>query len=240
MKKLIYISSIILLAAGCKNIVQNKFPAQKVLINDMVAPATAEESEVKADTLILTSRPFTLNNLLCYWKHSFLIYDYGGLDIEAKLYDYKTKRILLEYEESPKHPEYYYDYKSETYFDSINKNYFDDFNFDGFKDFTIYYNGSMAMTSTTAIYLFNNENKTFERSDLSDTSIEKIDTINRILQTSSWDMNYQFERKHHFDSNGKLIFSEQFTYANDTTEIVHYKKTIDGKIVEQKTNTRKE
>lgn len=232
MRKIFYII-IILLIASCKNIVQNKLAIQNITVIDTVVPITAEEYEVKTDTLTLVSQPFTLNNLLCFWKHSFLIYDDYGLDIEAKLFDYKTKKVLLEYEESPKHPEYYYDYKSKTYFESINKNYFNDFNFDGLKDFSVYSYGSTPMTSGTAIYLFNNKTKTFEISDLSDTVIEEIDSINKILTTHSWSLEETIDKKYHFDKSGKILFLEQFKYSNDTTEIIHYTKIIGEKIVEQ-------
>ena len=106
---------------------QNKLPVPNIVITDTVAFLNTEKSEIKIDTLTIKSKPFVLNNLVCNWKHFFIIYDDYGLDIEAKLYDYKTKKIILEYYESPKFPEYYYDYKSATYFDSINKKHFDDF-----------------------------------------------------------------------------------------------------------------
>jgi hypothetical protein len=44
------------------------------------------------------------------------------------------------------------------------------------------------MTSATVIYLFDKELKQFEISDLSDTSIEYQDSIQKILPTSSWNM----------------------------------------------------
>ncbi|MDR6968842.1 hypothetical protein J2X31_002868 [Flavobacterium arsenatis] len=236
LKKIFYIL-ITLSIVSCKNIVQSKPHTQNSIVTDTVAPLLAEENGMKVDTLTIKSKPFLLNNLLCNWKHSFLIYNNYGLDIEAKLYDYKTKKIILEYEESPKYPEYYYDYNSETYFDSINKHYFKDFNFDGFKDFSIYSYGSMPMTSGTSIYLFNKKTKTFDFSEeLSDNTIEERDSIKRILKTTSWNMEYQFEKKHHFDSKGKINFTEAFTYPNDTA-IVYYKKIIDGKIIEQRTET---
>ena len=214
---------------------QNKLPVPNIVITDTVAFLNTEESEIKIDTLTIKSKPFVLNNLVCNWKHFLIIYDDYGLDIEAKLYDYKTKKIILEYYESPKFPEYYYDYKSATYFDSINKKHFDDFNFDGLKDFSIYNYGSMPMTSLTAIYLFNNKTKKIEYSDeLSDNIIEEIDSVKKTLKTSSWNMEYHFEKKHHFNKSGTIMFTEDFTFPNDTA-IVYYKKIRNGKIVEQRT-----
>jgi hypothetical protein len=46
----------------------------------------------------------------------------------------------------------------------------------------------MPMTSATVIYLFDKELKQFEISDLSYTSIESQDSIQKILPTSSWNM----------------------------------------------------
>lgn len=237
MRKIFYIS-IILLIASCKNIVKNKLTTQNITVTDTVVPKTAVEYEVKTDTLTLTSQSFTLNNLLCYWKHSFLIYDDYGLEIRMKLYDYKTKKLLLEYEYQPKNEEDY-DYKSVTYFDSINKRHFDDFNFDGFKDFTLYEYGSMPMTSATVIMLFNYETKTFEHSELSAPVIDEIDSVNKILTTHEWDMENTYYIKYHFNINGKINFIENYTYPNDTA-IVHYKKIINDKIVEQRTEKIKE
>ncbi len=242
MKKLFYIL-IILSIVSCKKIVPRELPAQKSVVVDTVAPLNADEDIAKVDTLTLKSKPFVLNNLLCYWHHFFIIYDNYGLEIEGKLYDYKTKKVLLEYEESPKHPENYYDYRSETYFDSINKNYFDDFNFDSFKDFSIYNYGSMPMTSGTTIYLFNNKTKAFESSDLSDTVIEEMDSINRILTTYSWWLDGTLYKKHHFDKNGKVTFREEITerfyYPNYTSEmkIRVSEKIIDEKVVEKRIDT---
>ena len=156
MRKVQYIL-IILLLVNCKNKMKSNFPLEKSITSDSVAKI--EPVDYKIDTLTKISKPFMLNNLMCYWEH--FIYSYGGLGITMKLYDYKTKKKLLEYEYQPKYEEEF-DYKSATYFDTINIRHFDDFNFDGFKDFTLYEYGSMAMTSTTVIMLFNNKTKTFE------------------------------------------------------------------------------
>lgn len=235
MKKTFYILTILLITS-CKKAIQNNYPLEKVIVADTVA--TAELPAYKADTLSKISNSFLLNKLLCYWEHFFVIYDYGGLEITMKLYDYKTKKLLLEYEYQPKYIENY-DYKSKTYFDSINKRHFDDFNFDGFKDFTLYEYGSMPMTSATVIMLFNNETKTFEHSELSAPTIDEIDSVNKILTTHEWNMEYSYDKKYHFDNNGKIKFIEDYTYPNDTA-VVYYKKIINEKIVEQRTDTLKD
>jgi len=235
LKKLTYLF-ITLLVASCKNAVQNNSLMEKVVAADTLT--TEEPLEYKTDTLSKISNPFLLNKLLCYWEHFFVIYNYGGLEITMKLYDYKTKKLLLEYEYHPKYEENY-DYKSATYFDSINKYHFDDFNFDGFKDFTLYEYGSMPMTSTTVIILFNNKTKTFEHSELSAPVIDEIDSINRILTTHEWNMDNVYYTKYHFNKKGKINFIENFHYPNDTA-VVHYKKIINEKIVEQRTDTLKD
>lgn len=242
MKKLTSIF-IILLVASCKNAIQNNFPVDKVVIADTVS--AREQPEYKADKLSKISNPFLLNKLLCYWEHFFVIYNYGGLEITMKLYDNKTKKLLLEYEYQPKYEENY-DYTSLTYFDSINKRHFDDYNFDGFKDFSIYEYGSMPMTSGTVIMLFNNETKTFEHSELSAAVIDEIDSVNKILTTHEWDMDNVYYKKYHFDKNGKIKFREEITerdyYPNDTTamRIKNYQKIINEKVVKQRTDTIRE
>lgn len=237
MKNIFYIL-ITLITISCKNITQSNLPIQEIEITDSIANVNGQNTQTRTDTLTLKSKPFELNNMLCSWQHFFIIYDYGGLEITMKLYDYKTKKLLLEYEYRPKY-EKDYDYKSVTYFDSINKRHFDDFNFDGFKDFAIYTFGSMPMTSGTVIKLFNNETKTFEDSELSAACVDEIDSINKILTTHDWTMQYVCYKNYHFDNNGKIKFIEDYTYPNDTA-VVYYKKIINEKIVEQRTDTLKD
>lgn len=243
MKNLIYLLLFFVLVS-CKNSVPTTSSvAQNTVIDTVAFP---DERELKTDTLTKVSDAFVLNKLVCYWHHHFVIYHYDneeyGLDITMKLHEQKTKKLLLEWEFSPKYAEDY-DYKSEHYFDSINKRHFRDMNFDGFKDFTIYSQGSMPMTSTTNIYVFNNETKTFNPSDLSDNVIEELDSVNRILTTSSWDMQANYTKKHHFDKKGKIKFTEVFTEVFEEEEVisdsivkqkVQYQKIVDGKVVEER------
>jgi len=247
MKNLLYISFLIILVLSCKNSKDIGFSEENTVITDMVSTETI--SEFKADTLTKISEPFALNKMLCYWEHFFVIYDYGFADITMKLKDYKTKEILLKIEYSPKYIEYY-NYKSESYFDTINKKHFKDFNFDGYKDFYIYYYGSMPMTSATGIYFFDVQTKTFvsktdaDGEDLSDTNIDEIDSLNRILTTSSFDMERVYRRKHHFAKNGKIKFSEYITEStieiSDTLyDIIDYSKIINGEKIERRIDTLK-
>lgn len=246
MKRIFYIA-VMLLLVSCNNKRKNNYLVEKTIVSDTVA--TAEHAQYKTDTITKTSKIFPLNKLMCYWKHSFIIYDYGndqiGLDITMQLKESKTNKTILEYEFSPKYPEDY-DFKSKHYFDVINKRHLADMNFDGFKDFTIYSPGSMPMTSSTNIYLFNKKTKTFDISDLSDTHIEEIDSLKKILTTSSFDMERVYFKKHHFDKKGKIKFSEHISeedfYPNDTTQkrIRINTKMINNKEVETKIDTIKE
>jgi len=118
-------------------------------------------------------------------------------------------------------------------------------NFDGLTDFHIYEYGSMPMTSATVIYLFNKETKHFEISDLSDTIIEDQDSIQKILTTSSWNRESGLIKKHHFDTTGKIKFTELFTEIDEENEVqsddtifrmVHFQKIINNEVVEERTD----
>jgi len=243
MKKLLCILSI-LLSFNCRNI--NKTGEIK---KDSVANfvATIKSNAYEIDTLKKVSKPFKLNNMVCYWEHFFEFQknDSGTTQIEQikmTLRNFETKKALSTFDINPIHSAYY-DYKSSTYFETFNKGHFIDLNFDGFKDFTIYYEGSTPMSATTNIYLFNNKTKTFEDSELSDTSIEEVDPVNKILTTFSWDLEARYIKKHHFGKNGKIKFSAHITEenysSNDTTlkVIRTYQKMINGKEVEIKVDT---
>lgn len=235
---------IILILASCRNTVHHNFPLEKTIGADTLA--TDELPNYETDTLTKTSTPFPLNNILFYWQHFFVIYDYGndkiGFDLKMSLKEKKSDATVFEYEFSPKYAEDY-DFKSDHYFDTINKRHFTDMNFDGFKDFTIYSHGSMPMTSSTNIYLFNTSTKVFDPSDLSDTNIEEIDSINKILSTSSFDWERIYLKKHYFDKKGKVKFSEyiseEYFYPNDTTQklIRTTTKIINNKELETRTDT---
>ncbi len=214
---------------------------------DFVPQADSVQSlEPEYDTLTLTSLPFALNRMSCYWKHSFVIYDYG-LEVNMELLEKSSNRLLVEYADNPRYAENY-NYKSSSYFDEINIKLLKDVNFDGLKDFVIYSEGSMAMTSLTNIYLFDKKTKTFirgEENDLSDISIEEIDSLNRILTTSSFDREREYKTLYHFDRSGNIKFTEHLseeTYSpNDTLDftIKSYSKVVKGKEVASNVDTVK-
>lgn len=246
MKNVFYIF-IILFLTSCKN-VKKETAVIKVLHEDTIGRAIArvDEGNDATDSLSKISKPFALNGIKCYWEHFFVLYkskgDVYGMEVTMILKTFKTKQVLLEVFDNPRYIEDY-DYKSEAYFDAINKDHFVDLNFDGFLDFKTYNKGSMPMTSVTNIYTFNGKTKLFEDSELSDNTIEELDATNKILTTSSWDLNARYTKKHHFSNNGKIKFSEYITeenyYPNDTTSrlIRTYQKMIKEEEVEIKVDT---
>lgn len=170
-----------------------KLTAEKIIISDNVLEA--ELTEIKNDTLIKSSNPFNLNNILCKWKQ--IEYPNGETTIE--LNDNETHKILLSYSDNFKFGN---DFSSADYFDK----HFQDVNFDGYKDFLITSYGSSAMTDMVNVHLFNRKTKLFEFSeDLSDNQIEEIDNINRILITFSENREFIIRKIHFFDKNGRLF-----------------------------------
>lgn len=251
MKNLLYISLLILLVLSCKNSNEVSVSKENTIIPDTVSKE--EIIEVKYDTIIKTSEPFKLNNILCYWEHTLIVANYTDYsvlhNIVMKLKDYKTGRLIVEESDYVKY-EGDFEYKSDNYFEEINKRYFKDVNFDGYKDFITFSYGSMGMTNHTGIYIFDKQTQTFvskkdaDGEDLSDNYIEETDSVNRILVTSSFDMEAQYTRKHHFDKNGKIKFSEYITERSveisDTIYgIFDYSKIINGKEIERRIDTLK-
>jgi hypothetical protein len=245
MRKLLYISFLFTLFLSCQHS-KNNLIANTKIISDTISIEVI--TETKYDTIIKISEPFILNELSCYWKHYLIIADYGLSEIIMELKEDKTDKLLFQYSDYVKYEDDF-NYKSDNYFDEINEKHFIDVNFDGYKDFIIRSYGSMPMTDRTNIYIFYKKIKTFDSQRdadgeyLSDTNIDEIDTINKILTTSSFSMELVFRRKHHFDNNGKIkfseYFSEEFFYPNDTIEkrVTTYTKIINGKEVETKIDT---
>lgn len=237
---ILIISFSTLLVSGCHPTkVQNEEKSSQILIDTIAT----ELLQTKIDTLTIKSDYFLLNGKLRYWHHFLTIYDDSYYDILMQLKDKATDLVLLEYEFSPKYNEDY-DYKSVDYFANINKNHFRDLNFDGFLDFYIYSHGSMPMTSSTNIYLFNPQNQLFEYSEiLTDNSIEEVDSLRRILTTTSFNMETSYQKKHFFDQKGNFLFSE-FRSETDIEvadtfikKVVYYEKIVNGEVKISKIDT---
>jgi hypothetical protein len=224
----------ILLFTGCKNAV-TKTPtvitSQKVIKADTVV--VREAHEIKFDTILHLSQPFTLNGISLYWEKHIIMADGSLSDIYIILKNYKTKQSLLEapldYEDTVDN--------SDANYDKFNKQSFEDYNFDGFKDASFYLRGSMAMTSTNAIYLFNEKTKSFDLSEeLSATEVD-VDKKNRIVTASNFNLHSETTKKHHFDKFGKIKYTEVITIHTDSVEYKTYEKIVKGKVVESKVDS---
>ncbi len=228
MKNLISIF-IILLLISCRNTVENvsskKEGKEKVSVKEL--------SQTKIDTSVKISAPFSLNNIKCNWKQIDSVS--GAIRIELR--NYKTQRILLSYSDYFKSGN---DVNAEDYFNE----HFQDLNFDGFKDFFITSQGSTAMTDLVNIYLFNKKTKSFEFSEeLSDNAIEEIDSVNRILSTTSSNLDGETIKKNYFNKSGTIKYSEIITRSDvsENDSVAHYKniyeKVVNGQVVMTKEYT---
>lgn len=149
---------VIILFLGCKKATSDSVPVKANVLDTVIA---TETPIVVTDTVIKISEPFQLNTVLCYWKHTFVVYSESGFDLSMELRNYNSDSKLFEFEHAPKHSEEY-NYKAGNYFEELNREHFKDVNFDGFKDFVIYLYGSMPMTDQTDIFIFNKNTGRFE------------------------------------------------------------------------------
>lgn len=241
MKNILNLSLIlvqIVLFMSCKNSLTTNLSTIKNVVIDTVA--TGEPSEIKFDTIIKVSKPFELNGILCYWENHIVCVEENINQIDINLKNNKTKQTLLQVsldvEDSV-------DYKSDIYFNKLNNDYFQDLNFDSFKDFYYFSKGSMLMTSSTNVYLFNNDAKSFEYSEyLTAISIDEIDKENKRLITTRFDMDSDETKTHYFDNLGKLKYTEvvaEYSKYLDTIPFKYkkYKKIVNGEVVETKTDS---
>ncbi|HTO34669.1 MAG TPA: hypothetical protein VLZ72_00405 [Flavobacterium sp.] len=213
MKKLLYISFLLMLVLSCKNLESIDISKENGIAE-------------KNDTLPKTGKIFKINNIECYFRLNDTIND--AFSIELK--EHKTNRVLLSYT----------DIFYRGSFDVNSTVNFEDVNFDGYKDYYYTSYGSLVMNDLTRFYLFNTETKTFEYSEeLTDSHIEDIDSINKKLITSN---DYRFGTDsivHSFDNFGKIKFTEVFSEYEEKidtiwTPIKAYKKIINGNIIETK------
>ena len=206
-------------------------PPQKVINTDTVSHQG--NHEIKWDTLKHQSNPFEMNRILLYWEKNYVMADGGISEIYVRLRNYKTKQLLVEV---PLDFEDHID-NSDDFYNKLKERCFTDYNFDGFDDISVYSKGSMAMTSVTAIYLFNPKTKAFDDSEeLSATDIE-VDKKNKILIARNFDLHSETTKKHHFNKFGIIKYTEVFTYYNDSIEYKTYEKIVNGKVVESKVDS---
>lgn len=230
---------LIVLFINCKNAVTKPVPTtspKKVISTDTVAVGT--NHEIKWDTVKHLSKPFEVNKILLYWEKSYVMADGGISEIYTRLKNYKTKQLLIEV---PLDFEDHID-NSDNFYNKLKEQSFEDYNFDGFDDIYVYLRGSMAMTSMSTIYIFNSKTKTFSYSEeLSDTSIDSIDTVGKKLTTSSFGRDFQVTKTHYFNKFGNVKYTkviEEYSKYVDSIEFpVQYKiyqKIVNGKVVETK------
>lgn len=225
----------IVLFISCKNAVtKTATPTvpQKAINTDTVAHQ--EPHEIKWDTITHLSKPFMLNDISLYWEKNYIMADESLYEIYVRLRNYKTKQLLVEI---PLDFEDHID-NSDDFYNKLKEQSFEDYNFDGFDDVSIYLRGSMAMTSSTAIYLFNPNTKLFDVSEeLSATGVD-VDKKNRILIATNFDLNSETTKKHHFDKFGKVKYTEVITIHNtESFEYKTYEKIVNGKVVESKVDS---
>lgn len=219
MKKLFYISFLILFLVSCKNLKNNNF-TQEYIITD-------------TDTISKIGKVFKINNIECYFRLNDTIIE-NNPDIIIELREYKTNKILISHSDA---------WISRFGFDVNSTNNFEDVNFDGYKDFYHTNSANVVMNDLTHFYLFNKETKAFEYSEeLTDSHLEDIDSINKKLIMSN---DYRFGTDsivHSFDNFGKIKFTEVFSDYEEKidtiwTPIKAYKKIINGNIIEAKQDT---
>lgn len=225
LKKLLYIF-IIVLVASCRNTTE-KTALKKAILKNTVSEK--EPSEINNVDSIKISAPFNINGIKCILKQ--IDSTSGATTLEFR--DYKTQRILISFSD-------YFRTENMWEVDYFKEN-FVDLNFDGFKDFFLTKNGGSAMSDITNIYIFKEKTKSFELSeDLSDNIIEEVDSINRILSTSSFTIDNQTIKKNYFNKNGTIKYYETINKSlvsqNDTVAKYNnfYQKIVNDKVVETK------
>jgi hypothetical protein len=217
---------------SCKNSVTKNLSTIKNVVIDTVA--TGDPIEIKFDTITHLNKPFMLNGISLYWEKNYVMANESLYEIYVRLRNYKTKQLLVEI------PLYFEDHidNSDDFYNKLKEESFEDYNFDGLYDVSVYGRGSMAMTSVTAIYLFNPKTKTFDDSEeLSATEIG-VDKKNRILIARNFDLQSETTKKHHFDKFGKIKYTEVFAMQNtESFEYKTYEKIVNGKVVESKVDS---
>lgn len=198
----------------------------------------SKKKSTAIDSIFMYSKTFPINGYNCSWKIDTLDFPI------FYLLDNSTKRILLE---APVDFNVYGNYAvNMDSIDNFNSYVFKDLNFDGFLDFNIYSKGSMPMTSSTNIYIFNNKKKIFEYSEeLTDVSIDSINQRKRFLITSSFTFSSTTQKKHHFTNKGKLKYTEIITEEkineSDSSNYINiiYEKKILDKIIKRERKIEK-
>ena len=230
MKIVFYIFTILFLVS-CKNKVAKiaiPIPNEKVINIDTAAHYEAHE--IKRDTIKHQSSPFEMNGVFLYWEKNYVITDERISDLYVRLRYYKTNHILFEIPLDSENKIV----DSNDFYYKLTKENFDDYNFDGFIDASYYLIGSKG--SSTAIYLFNPNTKSFDYSEELSASFIDLDKKNRILVAEYIDVYSDFEttKKHHFDKSGKIKYTE---VVKEYLDHKIYEKIVNEKVVESKVDS---
>src|SRR5690554_1661496 len=162
MKKLFYISFLILFLVSCKNLKNNNF-TQEYIITD-------------TDTIPTIGKVFKINGIECYLRLNDTIIE-NIPDIIIELKEHKSNKILISHSDV---------WITRFGFDVNSTDNFKDVNFDGYKDFYHTNSANMIMNDLTHFYIFNKETKTFEYwEELTDSHIEGTDSTRKKLFMSN-------------------------------------------------------
>lgn len=247
MKTILYLL-ILISFSNCNNRKESVFKAKKIVNTktETFQVKNKEANSLKIDTLTKKSEPFTINGIKCYWVLTLLIKEGNNDDSDGKLVlkDKQSAKVLLINSD-------YYDLDDSYYtnsfkridFESLNEDAIKDINFDGYKDFMIYgktESGSAGMFYK--VYLFNNEKKIFEQSELLSGYNIAIDTINKSISTSAKNgFKWNISRTHHLSRKGKIEYTEitEREVISEEPSLLKttYKKTIGEEIVKTKIDT---
>lgn len=200
----------------------------------------------KLDTLIKTSEPFVLNDIKCYWKLTFLVYQDATFgDGILELINLKNNKIIVSNSDIFSFDDSYYTHSFNSIdFESLNLDYVKDVNFDGFQDVLFFdksASGSAGMFYRA--YVFNPEKKQF---DYSETLSGYELTLDKTAKTTSFyaknGMGWNISNVIHFDNGGKIHFTEETIreiISVDTTRflITHYSKIKNKQVLETTVDT---
>lgn len=206
-----------------------------------------ETNNLKTDTLIKKSKTFKINGINCFWELKLLIERGSNDDGDGKLVlknNQSKKTLLTNSDYYSLNNSYYTNSFNSIDFESLNKDAIKDLNFDGFKDFMIYgITQSGSAGSFYKVYLFNNEKKIFEQSEVLSGYDVSIDTINKTLSTGGRSGYYwNISSTNYFGRKGRIKYTEvteREVISNEPKRLLKttFKKIVDKKIIKTKIDT---
>lgn len=250
MKNFGYILFSSLLFLSCQNSKKNIVSEENIVdkenvITDTLIQKVPEYEKVqinyeKQDTLSKVSKPFLINDIKCYWKLTFVVYEgdkYGNGILELK--NENTHKTVLICSDIFSFDDSYYTHSFNNIdFESLNMDYVEDLNFDGYKDFKFFdktASGSAGMYYRA--YIFNRKKNAFEF--IEDVSGYELTVNEKDRTLSTWVKNgagWNLQEIHYFGKNGKMRYTEIIeneVILIDSKSLLKttYKKVVDGKTV---------